>query len=185
MIRLLNRDLRETYQDEQGVTRYYKIIIYCDYYEVIDGIRSAMSNWNILEITGRIKDVLRPQMITSFNEDNDNNRILLANPVVGGLSINLQDKTGRHRRKTYIMPGYRINELHQASRRTDRDGAIGECYVRFVYGLTQQGSTEVNILTALARKGKVMHEMMEEQRAKFPGEYEDEYEVDPRTIFWR
>ncbi len=183
IVRIIRDDLAQTYPGPDGTPCYNKIILFADYYDVIDAVKIGLAPFNVLELTGRINDKEKPGIISRFNEDNDNWRVLIANPIVGGRSVNLQDMTGRRRRKMYIMPGYRINELHQASLRTYRDGTQGEAFVRFVYGLTRQGNTEQSILNALARKGKVMHQVLEEQRAKFPGEYENEYEVDPRTLF--
>jgi len=181
--RLIRQALNETYVDAHGAICHNKVILYADYYEVIDRIKAELASYNPLELSGRVKDTIRPNVISAFNANTGDFRVLIAHPVVGGMSINLQDMTGQWRRKMFIMPGYRINELHQASLRTYRDGTIGDVYVRFIFGLTQQGNTELSILNALARKGKVMHQMLEEQRAKFPGEYEADYEIDPRTRF--
>jgi hypothetical protein len=181
MIRLALADLN--LRPENNFT-FYKVIIFADYFEVIDQVKAAIATagFNVLELTGRTSDKDKPTVINRFVHD-DTYRFLIANPIVGGMSVNLQNRTARWGSRVYIMPGYRINELHQASGRTDREGAVGEAYVRFVYGLTAEGNIAMNIYTAMARKGRVMSQMMEEQGSRFPGEYENEYEVDPRTRF--
>lgn len=182
-IRLVREDLARSYINSQGVICQYKVVLYADYYNVIDQIKNSLAEFRPLELTGRTKGEERSEIIRRFNTDSGEFRLLIANPIVGGMSINLQDKSNRWARRMYIMPGYRINELHQASLRTFRDGGFGEAYVRFIFALTQQGETELSLLNALARKGKVMHQVLAEQGAKFPGEYEAEYEIDPRVRF--
>lgn len=181
MIRQLIKDLQATYEFE-GQKRYYKVIAFADYYDVIDLIRNVFSQFNVLTLTGKTDQPTRARNIELFNQDNDNYRIMVANPVAGGVSVNLQDLTGRRARIMYLMPGYRINELHQASLRTYRAGTIGIAKVRFVYGLAE-GASEASILNALYRKGRIMHKILEEQNAKFPDEYENEFEEDPIKLF--
>lgn len=151
-----------------------KVILYVDYYVVIDYLLQALSEFNPLELTGRISENSRNDTISRFQEQNANHRLIIGNPIVGGLSVNLHDIVGLFPRYTYMMPGYRINELHQATGRTSRDGLIGRATIRFVYGLS--GSRENNILSALARKGEVMQKIHVEQGALFPNEYESEFE---------
>ena len=151
-----------------------KVILYADYYEVIESLLVSLAEFNPVELTGRITEARRNDNISRFQEQNLNCRLLIGNPLVGGMCVNLHDITGLFPRSMYIMPGYRINELHQATGRTARDGLIGSAIIRFFYGVS--GSRENNILNALARKGEVMQKVHAEQGARFPNEYEDERE---------
>jgi hypothetical protein len=151
-----------------------KVILYTDYYDVVNPLLEILSAYNPMELTGRIKVNRRSEIQNLFQEHNNNHRLIIANPKVGGLSINLHDTNGNFPRFTYMMPGYMINENHQATGRTARDGLIGKATVRFFYGYS--GAKENRILTALAKKGEVMQKVHLEQGAKFPNEYEDEYE---------
>jgi len=151
-----------------------KVILYSDYNDIINTLLQLLSDFNPMELTGRIKERRRNEVEALFQEHNNNYRLIIANPKVGGLSINLHDTNGSFPRFTYMMPGYMINENHQATGRTARDGLIGKATIRFFYGLS--GAKENGILTALARKGEVMQKVHLEQGAKFPNEYEDEYE---------
>lgn len=159
-----------------------KVILYADYYSqvddeisTIDYLLQALADFNPLELTGRItSENQRNDNIAHFQEPNTNYRVIVGNPIVGGLCVNLHDITGFFPRFTYMMPGYRINELHQATGRTSRDGLIGTATIRFFYGLS--GAKENTILNALARKGEIMQKIHLEQGAKFPNEYENEYE---------
>ena len=151
-----------------------KVILYTDYKEVINTLLQLLADFNPMELTGKIKEKRRNEVEALFQQPNNHHRLIVANPKVGGLSINLHDITGHFPRFTYMMPGYMINENHQATGRTARDGLIGKATIRFFYGLS--GAKENGILTALSRKGEIMQKVHIEQGAKFPNEYEDEYE---------
>jgi len=173
--RLVLQDLNTSYK-YNGKTCYYKIIVYLTYYTSIDMLKAQFENFRIIELTGRVPEAKRWEGVKLFNQDNDEYRLIIANPIVGGVSLNLQDKTGYRSRKTYIIPGYRVNESHQATMRTFREGLIGTAYVRFVYGLSNKGIEESKILTAMNRKGGVMRKVLAEQDMIFPDQYQNEYE---------
>ena len=164
------RVARETLAQSRGI----KVIFFADYYDVIDILLERLAEFNPVELTGRISENARYRHIDLFNQPDQACRVLIGNPVVGGMCINLHDTTGNFPRVMYIMPGYRINELQQATGRIARDGLIGEAKVRFFYGYL--GKLETNILTALIRKGKDMERLHEEQKTIFPNRYPSEYE---------
>lgn len=151
-----------------------KVLLYADYFDVIDPLLQLLADFNPMELTGRFKEKRRNEVQNLFQQHNNHHRLIIANPRVGGLSINLHDTIGDFPRFTYMMPGYMINENHQATARTARDGLVGKATIRFFYGLS--GARENRILTALAKKGEVMQKVHKEQGAKFPNEYEDEFE---------
>jgi len=181
MIRVAKEILNKSTTDDRGRVLTPKVIMFADYFEnVIDRIRHEMAEFNPVELTGRLSEDQRNMNIALFQQPNSNHRLLIGNPLVGGLAVSLHDMTGLFPRTMLIMPGYRINELHQATGRIFRSGTIGVAKIRFFYGLS--GSRENSILAALARKGKVMKDVLEEQAkdgVKFPDEYEDEREKIP------
>ena len=153
-----------------------KVILYADYYEVIDYLLESLAEFNPLELTGRISEDRRNENIAHFQEPNANYRLIIGNPLVGGMCINLHDVTGHYPRFTYIMPGFRTNELHQCTGRVVRDSMVGTATIRFVYGLA--GDTlESNILTCNYRKGNVLELIHHEQDACFPNQYESSFET--------
>ena len=166
LIRVVKEDLNEK----------YKVIIYSNYEEVITELKIALAEHNPIVLTGKIKTTERDILISKFEEDNGNYRLLIANTTLGSKSLNLHDKTGNHPRRMYIMPSYFINDLHQAVFRTYRVGTVGVAYVRFFYGLTDSNETEVKLLEAIIRSGRVMADIMKEQKVPFPSDYENEYE---------
>lgn len=171
--------------NEKGENLYPKITLYADYYPVIDFLLGELKEFKPLELTGRVKEKVRNANISKFQEANSNYRLLIANPLVGGLSVNLHDTDGHFPRTTYMMPGYKINELHQATGRTFRDGIEGDAKIRFLYGLSASSIRENSILNALSRKGEVMQKVHSEQSdygMLFPNQYENYYEVDTSTV---
>lgn len=152
-----------------------KRILYANYYEVIDYLLKELKDFNPLELTGRVSEDVRNDNIRRFQEPNCNYRLIIANPVVGGLCINLHDTNGLFPREADIMPGFDINVLHQAAYRIARYGMVGTARVRFFYGLS--GSKENKIQQALDRKGGILQQVHLEQDTIFPNNYQEEYEV--------
>lgn len=151
-----------------------KVLFAADYYDVIDYLLQELRDYSPVELTGRLSEAVRSRNIDRFNEQNLNCRLMIMNPKVGGLSVDLHDPTGQFPREAYAMPGYSINDLHQWTGRFYRDGVKGYVKIRFFYGLS--GARENSILAAIARKGAVMHRVHIEQGTIFPDEYDDEYE---------
>ena len=179
--RLVRRDLT-TPMIVEGVEYYPKVIVFCDYYKAIDLLLQELVQLGPVEFTGRIPDAQGQANLAAFNEPNLRCRLIVGNPLVGGLGISMRDTDGRFPRKVYIMPGYRVMDLHQTAHRPYPDTGPVTSTVRFVYGLS--GARENSILNACARKGEVMKKLHEEQGVKFPNEYESEYERQVDGLDW-
>ena len=182
MIRKAKEILSQTV-NEKGEQICPKVVLFADYYDVINELLIELKDYYPVELTGRISEKNRNAAITAFQEQSSTCRIIIGNPLVGGLAVGLHDTTGKFPRHMLIMPGFRINELHQATGRVFRDGTVGKAVIRFVYGLS--GNRETSIMDALSKKGKVMkavHKEQSEDGVKFPSEYDDEYEQLPSHI---
>jgi len=156
-----------------------KVILFADYNEVIDYLLNELREFKPLELTGRINKNILENNKNLFQQQDGEYRLLIGNYSVGCITHNLHDVTGKFPRTMYIMPNFKINELHQSTGRIYRTGTIGLAKIRFFYGLS--GDLERKILTCLSRKGQVMKEILKEQHdngVKFPDEYENEYEYD-------
>lgn len=154
-----------------------KVALFADYMDVIAELKEGLKEFSPLELTGEIAQKKRPEIVEMFQQQNNNHRLLIANPVVGGVSINLHDTNGAFPRHSLIMPGFRINELLQTVGRFDRDGLVGVATVRFFYG--QGGADESHIFESLIDKGEFMSLLLSEQKTngvKFPNDYESECE---------
>lgn len=180
MVRKALEALNKEMYNENGQRLTPKVALFADYYSVIDFLLKQLAQYNPVEVTGRLDEYTRNYNIELFQQHNANVCLLIGNPLACGISINLHDTSGLFPRIVYIMPGYRINDLHQTTGRFDRDGLIGIAYIRFFYGLS--GSRETSILSAELNKGKILQTTHIEQGAKFPNQYEDDYEEQPQSI---
>lgn len=154
-----------------------KVILFADYYVVVDYLMNELAEYHPVELTGRVEEGRRAENVRLFQEESERVRLLIGNPKVGGLSVSLHDITGEYPRFMYIMPGYNVNDLHQATGRVFREGTKGVATIRFFYGPGE--FREERILSTIMRKGMVLREIHEEQAeygVVFPDEYEDEYE---------
>lgn len=153
-----------------------KIVLFADYHRVIDYMIQNLAEYNPVELTGNISEVQRTRNINVFQEPNDQVRLIIGNPLVGGLSVSLHDITGLFPRIMFVMPNYQVNELQQATGRIFRDGLKGAAIIRFFYG--KSNLTESSILDALAKGGETLKHVHSEQQTIFFNDYinEDESE---------
>jgi hypothetical protein len=95
------------------------------------------------------------------------------------VGIDCDDKYGDFPRFVLSSADYKINDLHQLTRRFVRLDTKSVCKFRFFYG--DVGRLETSILNSLAKKARVMEDTLEGQKAEgvqFPGQYDNEYERD-------
>jgi hypothetical protein len=185
MARLAHEELAKQPVNQNGERLYPKIILYADYYEVINSLLQEFAKYNPMEYTGRLSEKVRNSNLAKFQEFNNDSRIFIGNPFVGSNGINLHDTDGHFPRIMYIMPGYRINELHQVTGRIFRTGIVGSVKIRFVYGLSSSNIKENSILDALSRKGETMksvHSEQSEYGMKFINELLEEHEYNSPLV---
>ncbi len=117
-----------------------------------------------------IPDKRRVKVIDQFNEASDV-RYFIGTYSSYAPSINLQDKSGKHPRYTFLVPTTRFTNLDQAAGRTWRPKAGSDSYVRmvFVEGLEE----ELTLLDRLCRRKAMQdkHDLGKIQRPPLPGEY--------------
>ena len=182
MVRKAREYLNTPQYNAQGQQLCPKLILFADYYEVIDYLMRELSEFNPVEYTGRVSEDKGNLNKGLFQELSARCRLLIGNPLVGGIMVNLHDTAGYFPRMMYIMPNYKAMDSHQAAHRVYRDGTVGPAGVRFFYGLS--GAKENSILSAVSRKGEVMQKVHSEQGSKFPNEYDTEYERQPPGLEW-
>ena len=179
---IAEEDLETIYKKDEKSCK-YKVMLLCDYHQPIDLLMKLLPGYRPLHLTGDESKKQRQEIFKLFTAPNDDYRLLIANTKVCARGLNFMDKTGEHLVRLYIMPSFDINMLHQASLRTYRLGAVGRCYVSFFYGMDSKGFSEIKIIHSLAKKGKIMGIVHEEQNIKFPGEFENWYDEDPKEIW--
>ena len=154
-----------------------KVIIMVNFNASINYLEEKLKEFNPLIMTGAVKQKARKEMIDLFQQPNTDRRLLIGNIAVLAYSWNLQDTTGEYPRYIYISPNFKCDMMHQAVRRSYREGTKSSVIARIVYGAS--GRLETSILNAMARHTKSMKDTLPEQVSEgilFPGEYESEYE---------
>ena len=150
-----------------------KVIIYCNYIRDIKEAARQLHEYSPFVMFGETKDKDRQKMISGFQQDNDNHRILISNPKVGGVGIGLDDKVGNRPRTIYILPSYHFTDEYQATGRIHREGTKSKATIRFIY--SKDFPFETGILNSMALKSKVARDMVtkEQRTVMFPGEYDE------------
>jgi hypothetical protein len=160
-----------------------KVVLFADFYSVIRKLEDKLSEYGVVVLCGEQDPEERASVVRRFQEHNTRVRVIISNPVVGGMAVSLHDTTGDYPRFMFLNPGFRANELFQCTGRTYRAGTKGVSTVRFVYGGVQESETskietaEVRILSSLQKKGVVLEHTIGEQKVPFPHDYPSESET--------
>ncbi len=153
-----------------------KIVIYCTYKRDIKTAIKLLSKYNPLSMDGSTNDDKREEIINYFQENNNNYRVLVTNPQVGGISINLDDKHGNRLRFTYMLPSYFFINQHQAEKRIYRIGTKSKATIYYIY--SRAFPYENSMLNSIAAKSEVLKDMIiSDSDYKLPGEYDELLEL--------
>jgi hypothetical protein len=158
-----------------------KVIIFFNFTQPLMEVARILGAYNPLILNGKVPTAKRGDIVKLFQRPDLQYRVLLCNIAVGGLGLNLHDTYGGFPRFSYIMPGYKIQLIHQASGRTYRTGVKSNSWVRFVFG--KCGKQEMSILNALAKhnasmRSSVPKQLLHNAEVKFPGDYPAD--IEPR-----
>ena len=182
-----------------------KLIICLNYIEHMKMMAAMLSMAGIEPqiLNGRVSVKKRNKIIAMFNQEDLACRILIMNPEVGGVGVNLHDRSqgGRFPRKMLISPGYKMSIIAQSAGRIYRDSTTSDAMVRTFYGLNTvaldnlntlpvvAGTTEaerlsslayeMKILEAIHHKSKINYGMLDEvtqKDVKLPGDWDCDYE---------
>lgn len=152
-----------------------KIIIYTNFKISVTLLTSLLSDYNPLLLVGDTKQKDRPNIINSFNANNDKYRLLTCSMKVASQGIELDDKYGDFERVSLALPTYSILNLIQASGRTERKTSKSKSTFYCVWPANT--SALLPIYDALAKKTTVLTDLG--KTYKFPSEYENKISVAP------
>ena len=156
-----------------------KVIVSLNYNENIATVSRAIANagYTMQILNGSIPAYRRQYIIDAFN-DQDEQRALIMNTIVGGHGINLHDTTGNHPRYLFQSPDYKLLNIAQATGRIYRDGTLSDATVRMFYG-AGPGAQELSVIDALSRKSEVARGTVTgpaQNALVLPGEYPEYHE---------
>ena len=145
-----------------------KVIMYLWYKDPLYNIADKLSEYKPIILNGDIDINKRTKMISLFMEHNNNYRLILSHPLVGGIGISLDDTHGNYPRTIYISPSFKFMDIHQCAGRIYRTNTKSNAYVNLVNG---QDNIEHIILKAIARKTDIVKGMCLNNNIVYPGDY--------------
>ena len=113
-----------------------KMIICLNYIDHIKAVAATLSSFQAQTLMGSTPAKKRQAIIEAFNTPSAAFRLIVMNPEVGGVGINLHDKSvgGFYPRYMLISPGYKMGIIAQAAGRIYRDGTTSDATVSVFYG---------------------------------------------------
>lgn len=159
-----------------------KVLLYFNYNNDMKTASNLLKEYKPLIMNGQTSNKERESIIKKFQKDDNEYRVIISNPKVGGMGIDLDDKYGNHLRYMYITPSYFFNDQYQATGRIHRKTTKSKATIRFVY--SREFPYETGILNSMALKSSVSRDMITQKQTnvKFPGEYEEEIELTPEEL---
>ncbi len=152
--------------------KHRKVIICCPFIESQDLLYNELKKYKPLILNGKTKN--REEMISLFNEPNDNYRCLIMNADVGGIGVDLHDKHGKYPRTMYIIPNYNFLTMYQAPGRIYRRGLKSDTEVYVVY--SNDGAIENIIINTLAKTSTASSILLPGSNRVYPGDFPYEIE---------
>lgn len=146
-----------------------KVLIYGRYNRDKETATRLLAKYNPLTMNAQSSENERDAIAARFQEDSNKHRVIVSSSKVGGIGIDLDDKTGKHPRFMYILPSYFFTDQYQATGRIHREGTMSDAVIYFIY--SRAFPYETGILNSMAVKSGVLKAMIKEPDAKLPGEY--------------
>ena len=147
-----------------------KVILYVWYIDSIKTLDAQLKEYAPMYMYGATKSDERDDIVSKFQEENTNHRLLISNAKVGGIGISLDDRCGQYKRHLFMIPSYNFIDLHQATGRIHRGTTKSTAHIRLVY--SKAFTQETSILNAIARKSQVTRSMLyNADGIEFPGDY--------------
>lgn len=158
-----------------------QILIYCNYKRDIDAAMYLLAKYSPMFMHGQTSEKDRDVIMNNFQLPTEQHRVLISNPKVGGIGVDLDDKFGDRPRIMFILPSYFFTDQLQTTGRHHRDGTKSLATVYFVY--SRAFPYETGILNSMARKTAVVKNMvLSGDDVKYPGDYEEMVELTKEEI---
>ena len=155
-----------------------KVILYYTFKRDMYRSRDLLKKHNPLVMNGDVTDEdVRTELMEKFQKDDNEYRVFISNPKVGGLGVELDDKYGNHPRFMFIAPSYMFIDQFQATGRIHRKETKSKATVRFIY--SKEFNYETGIINSMVEKSKVARDMIRKNQKDilFPGELEEVVET--------
>jgi len=160
-----------------------KVVIYFTFKRDMYTASELLKKYNPLIMNGDIvEDYKRTDIINKFQRDDNEYRVFISNPKVGGVGIDLDDIIGTHPRFMFIAPSYMFIDQFQATGRIHRKNTKSKATIRFIY--SREFPYENGILNSMIEKSSIARDISQENQNSiiYPGELIDEFEKTPEEI---
>jgi hypothetical protein len=111
-----------------------KIVVCLNYTEMINKMAVLLSIFNPKVLNGKVTAKNRNTIISKFQEDNNDVRLLICNLLCISTGIDLDDKFGTRPRFVFVSPNYLSMEFHQLNYRFLRLDSQSNTIIKFIYG---------------------------------------------------
>jgi len=135
-----------------------KIIIWTNFVKLVEYLKERYGRYNPVTLYGKTKDSKKVQEI--FQED-DNCRLIIANPASGGESINLSSANVA----IYLDRTYNYIDWAQSKERPHREGLIGKLYT---ISLVAVNTIDEHIDEVLQQRSKLSASILDPTTVKSP-----------------
>lgn len=148
-----------------------KVLLFFAYVDDMKKAVTDLSEFNPLLMFGETKPIERASIEEKFQRPTDEYRLLISNPVVGGVGLNLDDRDGHWPRTMFIIPSYHFINLQQCTGRIYRPATTkSDAHIFFIY--SKAFPHEVSIIDSLLRKVQTLRAVKNiNDSDPLPGEY--------------
>lgn len=157
-----------------------KVVLYFTYKRDMHEAARQLKRYGVLVMNGdTVKTEDRVAMMDKFQRDDNDYRVFISNPKVGGVGISLEDDIGTRRRFMWLLPSYMFIDQFQATGRIHRKNTKSKATIRFIY--SRAFPHETSLLQSMAAKSVVARDMIMENQTNviFPGELIEKIEKFP------
>ena len=147
-----------------------KVVLFISFKDVMHTLENRFvdAGYKVMILNGETPESQRQPLIDTFNEEDNEYRILITNTQVGGVGIDLDDIYGYKPRVFYFMLEFSANNLIQGIKRGKRANTKQltkkpALKVRFVYMNTPYGTYEARIYELLFQKLNIISQSLSSQ----------------------
>lgn len=153
-----------------------KGVIFLNFIDNIEELAERLRKYNPIIFYGKTKN--RGAWIDKFMNDS-NSRLFIANTLISQ-GFEIDDQKGDEERFVLISTSHRVIEMDQAMGRVFRKNTKSSVKIRIVYANIKLGKhqlKEARIINAIVNKTGVLKSLPGGDKRKYPGDFEDEYEM--------
>jgi hypothetical protein len=149
-----------------------KVCIMLNFTEPLTQLAEALGNYHPVVVNGKVPKHKRIEILSKFQEDTDECRLVIANMDVLSTGVDLDDKFGGRPRYVFASPNYKTMIIQQMTYRFLRADTKSDTSIDFVYGDCK--AEESSILGCLSKKACVMRDASKDSnndQVMYPDQY--------------